>query len=154
MLYRNAEFRVEAFNLFNTFNWGVPGAGTEPGRTNANLSSGSFGRITSMAGTPRIMQIGVEKNPDQPYGDPRVTRHVNDGRAFLETTDTKYDLILFALPASLALVTGASQIRLESFLFTQQALTATPTIRHAPSASVPVVHAADGYALAQRLGPG
>ncbi|MFZ1384176.1 MAG: spermidine synthase [Propionicimonas sp.] len=72
---------------------------------------------------PRIMQIGVEKNPDHPYDDPRVTRHVNDGRAFLEASDTDYDLILFALPDSLALVTGASQIRLESFLFTEQALT-------------------------------
>lgn len=73
---------------------------------------------------PRIMQIGLEKNPDRPYDDPRVTRHVNDGRAFLEGTDNSYDLILFALPDSLALVTGASQIRLESFLFTEQALTA------------------------------
>jgi SAM-dependent methyltransferase len=71
---------------------------------------------------PRIMEIGVEGNPDHPYQDPRVTRYVNDGRAFLETTDTKYDLILFALPDSLALVTGASQIRLESYLFTEQAL--------------------------------
>ena len=71
---------------------------------------------------PRIMDIGAEKNPDHPYDDPRVTRHVNDGRAFLQTTDQKYDLILFALPDSLALVTGASQIRLESFLFTEQAL--------------------------------
>jgi len=81
---------------------------------------------------PRIMQIGLEKNPDHPYSDPRVTLHVNDGRAFLEGTDNRYDLILFALPDSLALVTGASQIRLESFLFTEQALTAardhlTPT---------------------------
>jgi len=73
---------------------------------------------------PRIMDIGAEENPDHPYQDPRVTRHVNDGRAFLETTDTKYDMILFALPDSLALVTGASQIRLESFLFTEQALAA------------------------------
>ncbi len=73
---------------------------------------------------PRIMQIGVERNPDHPYDSPLVTRHVNDGRAFLETTDAKYDLILFALPDSLALVTGASQIRLESFLFTEQALAA------------------------------
>ena len=61
---------------------------------------------------------------DSPYDDPRVTRHVNHGRAFLQATDTRYDLILFALPDSLALVTGASQIRLESFLFTEQALTA------------------------------
>jgi Carboxypeptidase regulatory-like domain len=43
--------RVEAFNLFNTFNRGVPGV---------NFSSpASFGRITSMAGTPRILQFGV-----------------------------------------------------------------------------------------------
>ena len=47
---------------------------------------------------------------------------MNDGRAFLERTNTKYDLILFALPDSLALVNGASQIRLESFLFTEEAL--------------------------------
>lgn len=73
---------------------------------------------------PRIMQLGVERNPDHPYSDPRVTRHVNDGRAFLESTTNTYDLILLALPDSLALVTGASQIRLESFLFTQEAITA------------------------------
>ncbi|MBK8447128.1 MAG: spermidine synthase [Micropruina sp.] len=71
---------------------------------------------------PRIMQIGAELNPDHPYSDPRVTRHVNDGRAFLQSTDTEYDLILFALPDSLALVNGASQIRLESYLFTAEAL--------------------------------
>jgi SAM-dependent methyltransferase len=71
---------------------------------------------------PRIVQIGVEGNPDGAYQDPRVTRHINDGRAFLERTDQKYDLILFALPDSLSLVSGASQIRLESFLFTEEAL--------------------------------
>ena len=70
----------------------------------------------------RIMEVGLDQNPDRPYQDPRVTRHVNDGRAFLESTDTKYDLILFALPDSLTLVNGASQIRLESFLFTREAL--------------------------------
>lgn len=73
---------------------------------------------------PRILQIGAERNPDRAYDDPRVTVHVNDGRAFLQSTDTTYDLILFALPDSLALVNGASQIRLESFLFTEEALTA------------------------------
>ena len=71
---------------------------------------------------PRIMQIGVERNPDRAYQSPRVTRHVNDGRAFLTSTDKKYDLILFALPDSLTLVSGASQIRLESFLFTDRAI--------------------------------
>ncbi|GAB7006686.1 hypothetical protein JCM18899A_41590 [Nocardioides sp. AN3] len=71
---------------------------------------------------PRIVQIGVQGNPDKAYADPRVTRHINDGRAFLEGTSQKYDLILFALPDSLSLVSGGSQIRLESFLFTEEAL--------------------------------
>jgi SAM-dependent methyltransferase len=71
---------------------------------------------------PRLVKIGVDGNPDHAYQDPRVTRYINDGRAFLENTQSKYDLILFALPDSLALVSGASQIRLESFLFTEEAL--------------------------------
>jgi SAM-dependent methyltransferase len=71
---------------------------------------------------PRILEIGAQFNIDRPYANPGVTRHINDGRAFLEGNDKQYDLILFALPDSLTLVSGASQIRLESFLFTRQAM--------------------------------
>ncbi len=79
-------------------------------------------RVDAVDIDPRILQIGTDYNTDRPYADPRVTKHVNDGRAFLEGTDRKYDLILFALPDSLTLVSGASQIRLESFLFTKEAM--------------------------------
>ncbi|TDO51299.1 spermine/spermidine synthase [Kribbella sp. VKM Ac-2527] len=70
---------------------------------------------------PRIRDIGRERHPDHPYQDPRVTSHIDDGRAFLSRTDKKYDLILLALPDSLTLVNGASSLRLESYLFTEQA---------------------------------
>ncbi|MFC0626702.1 spermine/spermidine synthase domain-containing protein [Kribbella deserti] len=70
---------------------------------------------------PSLLEIGRTKHPDRPYADPCVTTHVDDGRAFLSRTDKKYDLILFALPDSLTLVNGASSLRLESYLFTQQA---------------------------------
>jgi spermidine synthase len=73
---------------------------------------------------PVLLQLGRDRNPDHPYQDPRVTTHVDDGRAFLERTDTRYDLILFALPDSLTLVSGASSLRLESYLFTEEAFTA------------------------------
>src|SRR5438128_10690255 len=66
---------------------------------------------------PRIHTIGVQLNPDHAYQDPRVTSFVNDGRAFLEQTTRRYDLILFALPDSLTLVAGQSSLRLESYLF-------------------------------------
>lgn len=72
---------------------------------------------------PRLYQIGVELHPDRPYHDPRVRAVIDDGRAFLERSDARYDLILFALPDSLTLVSGQSSLRLESYLFTREALT-------------------------------
>lgn len=73
---------------------------------------------------PRIQQIGQQVNPNQPYADPRVSVYIDDGRAFLSRTDDMYDLILFALPDSLTLVSGASQLRLESYLFTEESIAA------------------------------
>ena len=73
---------------------------------------------------PRIYEIGKQINPNHPYADPRVTIHINDGRAFLQQTRNRYDLILFALPDSLILVSGQSSLRLESYLFTLEAMQA------------------------------
>jgi hypothetical protein len=54
------ELRIETFNLFNTFNWGDPGAGQNAGGVTANFNSGTFGRITTQAGDPRIIQLGIK----------------------------------------------------------------------------------------------
>ena len=62
------------------------------------------------------------RHPERPYSDPRVTAHIDDGRAFLERTDRRYDLILLALPDSATIVTGQAALRLENYLFTTQAL--------------------------------
>ena len=71
---------------------------------------------------PRIYYLGRTLNKDRPYQNEKVSIHVNDGRAFLSQTKTRYDLILFALPDSLTLVAGQSSLRLESYLFTLQAI--------------------------------
>jgi spermidine synthase len=73
---------------------------------------------------PVIYGLGQMLNPDQPYADPRVQVHVNDGRAFLRNTTERYDLIVFALPDSLVLTSGFASVRLESFLLTTDALRA------------------------------
>ena len=52
---QNVELRIEAFNLLNSFSWGIP--------TNAptnNLGSGQFGRLIAQQGDPRIMQFGIK----------------------------------------------------------------------------------------------
>ncbi len=35
---------------------------------------------------PVLLELGRELHPDRPYSDPRVTTHVDDGRAFLSGT--------------------------------------------------------------------
>lgn len=71
---------------------------------------------------PRIHDLGVSRHPEQPYQDRRVTSHIDDGRAYVERTDNRYDLILLALPDSITLVSGQSSLRLESYLFTLDAV--------------------------------
>jgi SAM-dependent methyltransferase len=71
---------------------------------------------------PVIQSLGKRDHPDRPYDDPRVTVHLNDGRNFLKSTDRKYDLVIFALVDSLVLHSSLSDIRLESYLFTQESL--------------------------------
>lgn len=39
------------FDLFNNFDWGNPVT---------NFNAGTFGRITSQSGDPRVMQFGVK----------------------------------------------------------------------------------------------
>jgi hypothetical protein len=48
---RRLELRLESFNVLNHFNWGNPVT---------NFRSATFGRITTQAGDPRIMQFGIK----------------------------------------------------------------------------------------------
>ena len=69
---------------------------------------------------PGIAAIGRTQHPDHPYADPRVSVTITDGRAFLRNSIERYDLILFAVTDSLTLVSSTSNLRLESFLFTEE----------------------------------
>lgn len=79
-------------------------------------------RVDAVEIDPKLMEIGVRFHPERPYANPRVRRFVDDGRAFLERSDDRYDLVVFALPDSLTLLGGQSAIRLESYLFTREAI--------------------------------
>jgi Spermine/spermidine synthase domain len=98
----------------------IIGAGT--GNDVANALRKGARHIDAVEIDPELYQLGIRLNSDHPYQDPRVSVHITDGRAFLEQTRNKYDMILFALPDSLTLVSGQSSLRLESYLFTLQAV--------------------------------
>jgi hypothetical protein len=98
----------------------IIGAGTGNDVTVA-LSEGAR-HVDAVEIDPLLLQKVGQSHPDQPYKDPRVTRHVGDGRAFLEDTNQHYNLILLALPDSMTALAGQSALRLESYLLTEQSL--------------------------------
>ncbi|TML86414.1 MAG: spermidine synthase [Actinobacteria bacterium] len=71
---------------------------------------------------PVIQSLGRRYHPNRPWQDPRVSKHIDDGRAFVQRTHRKYDLILFALPDSLTLLAGQGNLRLENYLFTIESM--------------------------------
>jgi hypothetical protein len=100
----------------------IVGAGT--GNDVAYALSRGAKRVDAVEIDPRLHQLGKELHPDHPFADPRVHSHIDDGRAFLQRTHRHFDLILFALPDSITLVAGQSSLRLESYLFTKEAIEA------------------------------
>jgi protein-L-isoaspartate O-methyltransferase len=100
----------------------IIGAGTG-NDTAVALASGAK-HIDAVEIDPELLHLGEQQAPSKPYSSPRVTLHVADGREYLQDTSKKYNLILFALPDSLAAVAGQSAVRLESFLLTEQSIAA------------------------------
>jgi hypothetical protein len=98
----------------------VIGAGT--GNDVATALAEGARHVDAVEIDPELHRLGQQLNPDHPYQSRRVSVYINDGRAFLQQATTKYDMILFALPDSLTLVAGQSSLRLESYLFTLQAI--------------------------------
>ncbi len=98
----------------------IIGAGT--GNDVARALAAGARSVDAVEIDPAILRVGRAEHPDKPYADPRVRTIVADGRRFLRTTDKRYDLIVYALVDSLVLHSAHSSIRLESWLFTRDAL--------------------------------
>ncbi len=97
----------------------IIGAGT--GSDIAVALSRGVQHVDAVEIDPDIYRLGKRLHPEHPYDDPRVTVHINDGRAFMRNTDQHFDLIIFALTDSLVLSSSYANLRLESFLFTEEA---------------------------------
>ena len=85
-----------------------------------HLSKGA-GHVDAVEIDPLIASIGKALHPDKPYANEKVSLVIDDGRSFLRRAgDRRWDLVVFAAPDSLALVSQAASLRVESFLFTRE----------------------------------
>jgi spermidine synthase len=82
---------------------------------------GGVDHVDAVEIEPVLNETGRRDHPNRPYSDPRVSIHLDDGRSFVRRSNQTYDLISYALVDSLVLHSGYSSLRLESFLFTEQA---------------------------------
>ncbi len=121
--------RIESFYFFlyrhvsrsSLSNVLVIGAGT--GNDVAVALSEGARHVDAVEIDPDLVKLGKEYNPEHAYQSPRVTIHIDDGRSYLQNTDQRYSLILYALPDSLTALTGQSApVGLENYLLTTQGI--------------------------------
>jgi SAM-dependent methyltransferase len=71
---------------------------------------------------PAVLAIGRSAHPEAPYDSTRVDAIVDDARSFLRRTSKRYDLIVYGLLDSHTLLASASNVRLDSYVYTVEAL--------------------------------
>jgi len=86
----------------------------------AALRSGAE-RVDAIEIDPAILMAGKANHPEKPYDDPRVHAIVNDARSFLRATNKTYDMVVYGFLDSHTLLSYASSVRLDSFVYTVEA---------------------------------
>lgn len=71
---------------------------------------------------PAIAQIGQQVHPERPYASEHVNLYIDDARSFLQRTDKKYDLVIFATLDSHAAFSSLSSLRMDNFVFTDESI--------------------------------
>jgi hypothetical protein len=75
-------------------------------------------RVDAVEIDPLIPVISNRISAAAPYRDPRVTLHIDDGRAFLQRCTDKYDLVAFGYLDSQALFSYGASLRLDGYIHT------------------------------------
>jgi hypothetical protein len=94
----------------------VVGAGSGNDVAAAVRSGARF--IDAIEIDPAILAAGKANHPEHPYDQPQVRPIVNDARTFLRTRDWQYDMVVYGLLDSHTLLSHASSVRLDSFVYT------------------------------------
>ncbi|MGA8541195.1 MAG: hypothetical protein WB566_16960 [Terriglobales bacterium] len=98
----------------------VVGAGT--GNDVAAALRNGAQKIDAIEIDPAILMEGQLGHPEHPYSNPRAHAVVNDARTFLRTTNQHYDMVVYGLLDSHTLLSHASSVRLDSFVYTVEGL--------------------------------
>ena len=101
----------------------VVGAGTG-NDVQAALRNG-YKHVESIDIDGRIIALGREHHPEQPYANPAVTAVVDDARAYFEKKrEKKFDVVCYGFLDSHAMSSAMSTLRLDNYVYTEEGLRA------------------------------
>ena len=96
--------------------------GSGMGNDVAAASRNGAGRIVAVEIDPLILKLGRELHFEHPYESSRVQVVVDDARSYLENSHEKFDLIVFSLLDSHTTASHFSNIRIDNYVYTREAL--------------------------------
>lgn len=76
--------------------------------------------ITAVEIDGTVAQYGIDHHPEQPHVSANLV--IDDARSYLKSSNARFDLVLFATLDAHGLLSASSSIRLDSFIYTVDAL--------------------------------
>ena len=87
----------------------------------AALRNGA-GHVEAVDIDPVIVKLGQQLHPEHPYQSPKVHVVLNDARNYIENSHEKFDLIVFSLLDSHTTTSHFTNIRIDNYVYTREAL--------------------------------
>jgi spermidine synthase len=87
----------------------------------AALRNGA-GRVEAVEIDPLILKLGRDLHFEHPYQSPRVHVTLDDARSYIENSHDQFDLIVFSLLDSHTTTSHFTNIRIDNFVYTREAL--------------------------------
>jgi SAM-dependent methyltransferase len=100
-------------------------AGAGMGNDVAAALRNGAGHVTAVEIDPMIYAKGRQLHFEAPYLSDRVELHIDDARSFIQNTKATYDLIVFSILDSHTTSSYYTNIRLDNYVYTLEALEAT-----------------------------
>ncbi len=125
--FRGAPVEWNAYNLPYHFYAHPPAVlvlGSGMGNDVAAALRNAAGQVVAVEIDPLILQLGERLHFEKPYDSPRVRRVLNDARSYIQNSEDRFDLIMFSLLDSHTNLSHFSNIRIDNFVYTKEALQA------------------------------
>ena len=99
--------------------------GRAPEMTSAAALRNGAGRVVAVEIDPLILDLGRQLHFEKPYDSPRAHVVVDDARSYVQNSSDRFDLIVFSLLDSHTTSSYYSNIRIDNYVYTLEALRAT-----------------------------